>query len=139
MGEYEQRQAIERMRKSPHHDREVIGDGVVFLSERSARLFADAQDKDLIKLEGGWLARNRQTNKGPMPTREGDVVVYHHNQLFRVWVVTNDGAQEPDQNIAPLDLRSRAEAEDAARNWTTETEGRIFWLQRNGEWVILAE
>lgn len=120
-------------------ERKVVPDGVLFQSERSARIYADQHDKDVVEVDGGWLARNRAcaTQKGPMPTKEGDVIVQHLNQLFRVWLITSDGAQGPDRNVAPLEKWNRAEAEQAAREWMEDTGGRIFLLQKDGEWTIM--
>lgn len=118
-------------------DRQAFSKGVVFLSEVSARKFSDGHDHDPIHIGNGWLAKNRATERGPIDTMKGDVVVHHVNQLFRVWTATEQDAQEPEVNIAPLAVWSRAEAEAAARSSATETGGRIFWIQTNGEWAVL--
>jgi hypothetical protein len=110
----------------------VTAEGVVYPSETAARNGADLHDKDVVQIGAGWLAKNRLTQSGPMPTLNGDVVVLHQHQLFRVWVVTADGSQEPDPNVAPTDVWSRAEAMTAATNWRAETNGRMFLLQNNG-------
>ena len=40
----------------------VIGDGVMFESERFARIYCDKHEKDLVHVPGsGWLAKNRST------------------------------------------------------------------------------
>ena len=113
----------------------VTGEGVVFTSERHARISSDQHDKDLVQIGAGWLARNRDVHPSPMPTQQGDVVVLHRHQVFRIWTVTDDGSQEPDANVAPLDVWGRAEAEAAARGMAATTGGRIFWLQDDGDWA----
>lgn len=113
----------------------AVGEGVVFLSEASARNFSEQHDKDLVQIGAGWLAKNRATTPGPMPTKDGDIVVHHLHQLFRVWIVTKDGSQKPDRNVGPLEVWSRSEAEEAARTKATETGGQIFWLQTDYQWV----
>src|SRR5689334_6849436 len=119
-------------------DRKVVGDeGVVYLSKASADAAAAEHDKDVIAIGDGYLAQNRRTSKGRMTTREGDVVVHHQEQRFRLWRVTANGSQTPDPNVAPLDLWNRPEAEGVARQWSAESNGRIFWLQKDGEWCIV--
>jgi hypothetical protein len=44
----------------------VVADGVFFPSHRSAVLFADKHDKDVVRVDGqvsGWLAKNRRPTK----------------------------------------------------------------------------
>ncbi len=36
--------------------------GVFFESEKSAQVFADKFDKDLIQIDGGWVARNQHSS-----------------------------------------------------------------------------
>src|SRR5947207_1925167 len=67
-----------------------------------AKRYADLYDKDLVEDRGGWLAKNRPTQFGPMPTKDGDVVIFHLHQRYQVWVSTWDGAQGPDPNVKPL-------------------------------------
>jgi hypothetical protein len=55
-----------------------------------------------------------------------------------VWLVTADDAQDPDRNVAPLQVESRYQAEVTARRWAQDTEGRIFWAQRNGYWTTIS-
>jgi hypothetical protein len=40
-------------------DRASMPAGVFFESEKSARVFSEKFNKDLIPIEGGWLAKNR--------------------------------------------------------------------------------
>ncbi len=115
----------------------VVDEGVVYRTEQGARDFAEQHDKDAIQIGHGWLAKNRATFSGPMPTRDGDVVVLHLFQVYRVWVVMTDGGQVPDENVAPLERHSRAEAEAAALEMAAVTNGRIFRLQHDNEWTEL--
>lgn len=117
------------------------GAGIVFQSLKPAKIYADQHDKDLVRIDGkvsGWLAQNRTPMSGPMPITEGDVVIHHLNQLFRVWIATKDGAQEPDPNVAPLDKWSLSDAQEAARNAAKETKGMIFQLQKDKNWTVLS-
>ena len=91
--------------------RVVTGEGVLFQSKELAQKYADAYDKDLVEVDGGWLAKNRVTEHGPMPTKEGDVVIFHFHQLYRMWVAPLDGAQGPDPDIDPLDFWEREEGQ----------------------------
>ena len=43
----------------------VFPDGVFFDTQRSAMIFAEKHDKELVRIEGhvsGWLARNKSSN-----------------------------------------------------------------------------
>jgi hypothetical protein len=117
------------------------GAGVVFKSLESAKIFAERHDKTLVRIDGkvsGWLTQNRTPMSGPMPTIDGDVVIHHVNQLFRVWVATSNGAQEPDPNVGSRDKWNLAEAEQAARDWAKETKGIIYLLQKDRSWTVLS-
>jgi hypothetical protein len=52
-------------------DHQVTGEGVWFGSRDGAKIYADAYDKDPVESDGGWLAKNRATQFGPMPTKDG--------------------------------------------------------------------
>ena len=104
-------------------------EGVVFPSEDGARKYSDMHDTDPVQIGEGWLAKNRRTRRGLIPTNEGDVVVCRLHQLFRVWAVT------PNGDAPPSEFWNRAEAEQDARRVATEKNGRLFWLQTNGEWA----
>jgi hypothetical protein len=119
-------------------DHQVSGEGVWFESKDRAKLYADAYDKDLVESNGGWLAKNRTTQFGPMPTKDGDVVIFHLPQMFRVWTATWNGAQGPDPNVEPFTVRNADEARNAARELASG-QSQIFQLQKSGEWTVLAE
>ena len=104
----------------------VTPDGVIFESRDHAKTYAGLYDKDLVEVQDGWLAKNRATNSAPMPTKDGDVVVHHRHQLYQVWVATWDGAQSPDPNVQPNTVWNHDEAQEAARRWAAETNGRIL-------------
>lgn len=65
-------------------------------------------------------------------TRDGDIIVQHLTSYYRTWVVTRDGSREPDPNVAPFMTPGRADAEQHARNWANETQGRIFLMDLDG-------
>jgi hypothetical protein len=109
--------------------------GVFFSTRERAKLYADAFDKDLVEQDGGWLAKNRTTTASPMPTKEGDVVILHFRQLFRVWLTTWDGAQGGDPNIGTRDFWKADEAEAYARDLAADTGGKIYRLQKDGQWA----
>jgi hypothetical protein len=119
-------------------DHQVTAEGVWFESKDRAKLYADASDKDLVEADGGWLAKNRSTQFGRMQTKDGDVVIFHLQQKFRVWVATWDGAQGPDPNVEPLTVWNADEARNAAREWASE-ESRIFLLEKDGQWTLMAD
>ena len=104
-------------------DFNVTGDGVTFHSKDLAKIYADKHDKDLIEIDSGWLAKNRATKRGPMPTRDGDVVIYHFHQKYLVWVASWDGAQGPDPNVETITVWNADEAQQAARQWAEERNG----------------
>ena len=121
-------------------DHAAHGAGVVFKSYESARKFAETFDKDLVRIDGkvsGWLAQNRAAMPGPMPTADGDVIVHHVHQRFQLWIVTSDGAQQPDPNIESRKYWTLAEAEHTARISAKETGGMIYRLQNDDCWTIL--
>ena len=119
-------------------DGAVTADGIFYLTEQQhARIAADALDKDLVQVEGGWLAQNRHTETGSMLTSAGDVIVRHVNQRWDVWQVTQDGEELPDFVAAspPIGLQvvwSKAEAESAVSELAPVS---VFWLQNDGAWV----
>jgi hypothetical protein len=118
-------------------DHQVSPQGVHFRSRDGAKSYADHWDMDLVESANGeWLAANRTMAAGPMPTKQGDTVIRHVGQMFRVWVVTWDGARSGDPNVQALDLRTASEAQDAARNWAQDGTGRIFHQQRDGGWRL---
>ena len=108
----------------------------MFQSKELAQKYADAYDKDLVEVDGGWLAKNRVTEHGPMPTKEGDVVIFHFHQLYRMWVAPLDGAQGPDPDIDPLDFWDARKAKEAATNLAKENEGAIYLLEKDGKWSV---
>ena len=117
-------------------EHEVTGEGVLFQSKESAQKYADAHDKDLVEADGRWLAKNRVTEHGPMPTKEGDVVILHCRQLYLVWVTRWDGAQGPHPNERPPALWAARKAEEDATNLAEETEGKIYLLEKSGQWSV---
>jgi hypothetical protein len=119
-------------------DHETTPEGVIFKSKDRAKTYADLYDKDLVEVNGDWLAKNRVANTPPMPTKDGDVVVYHLHQMYRVWAATWDGAQGPDPNVEPITVWNADEAQRVARHWAEETKGRIFQLQNDNKWTISA-
>jgi hypothetical protein len=76
---------------------------------------------------------------GEMPTTEGDVIIQRLTSYYRVWVVTRDGAQEPDPNVEPRTVVGREDAERLARDWTRETNGQIFRIEPDGTWSMAAD
>lgn len=68
----------------------------------------------------------------PMPTAEGDVVVRHLTNVYEVWLVEMDGAQEPD-DITRTTCWTADEAERIAMAFA-EAGGRIFRLHPDGGW-----
>lgn len=123
-------------------DRLATSHGVLFISEESAIRYADHRDMEVIEVDGPphcWLAKTRSEQLTAMPTKTGDVVIQHLRQLYRVWVVTFEGAQQPDPHVAPLEKWSRDTAETAAREWAESTNGKILLLRSNGWWAILSE
>lgn len=119
-------------------DHEVTSEGVTFRSKDRAKIYADSYDKDLVETNSGWLAKNRVTKSQPIPTKEGDVVIFHLHQMYRVWVTTWDGAQGPDPNVEPVTAWNADEAKEAALRWATETNGRIYRLQKDGDWSVFS-
>lgn len=117
-------------------DHQVTGEGVWFASKDNARIYADAYDKDVVEADGGWLAKNRTTQFGPMPTKDGDVVIFHLHQMFQVWTATWNGAQGPDPNVEPRTLWDADEARNAARAWASG-QSRIFQLDKDGRWTVM--
>jgi hypothetical protein len=117
-------------------DFNVTADGVTFDSKDLAKIYADKHDKDLVEIDGGWLAKNRATRGGPMPTRDGDVVIYHFQQKYLVWVSTWDGAQGPDPNVEASTVWDADEAQQVARRWAQESTGRIFRIDKDGNWTV---
>ena len=112
----------------------VTGRGVIFDTKDRAKKYADMYDKDLVEVADGWLAKNRTNSAQPMPTKEGDVVIFHLHQLYRVWVTTWDGAQGPDPDVSPQEFWNAGEAEKAAIDWAGETRGQIYRLGKDGNW-----
>jgi len=45
---------------------------------------AEIHDMDVVQAEGGWLAKIRAVQSGPMPTRRGDLIVRHVNQRYGI-------------------------------------------------------
>ena len=86
----------------------------------------------------GWLAKNRQTQSGPMPTKHGDVVLRHVNQRFDVWMVAADGAQQPDPDTLQ-EAWSRRDAEEIVREATDGTDATVYLVQGNGEWAVVSK
>lgn len=119
-------------------DHQVTAEGVWFASKGRAKRYADAYDKDVVESNGGWLAKNRTTQFGPMPTKDGDVVLYHLHQMYQVWVATSDGAQGPDPNVKPLTFWNADHARQAAHRWATE-QSRIFQLGKDGRWSVMTD
>jgi hypothetical protein len=119
------------------YDDDVDASGTLHSTEPSA-FFAETHDEDVVLDRDEWPAKHRETTSGPMPTRVGDVVVHRIGSNFSVWLVTADDAQDPDRNVAPLQVESRYQAEVTARRWAQDTEGRIFWAQRNGYWTTIS-
>lgn len=113
----------------------VTGEGAIFRDEKSARDNCELHDKDLVQIGNGWLAKNRETRTGRMPTVQGDVVLHHLGQHFLVWQITKEDAQTGCGDAAPFDSRGRSEAEAEAKRLVTKTNGRLFWLQNNGYWA----
>ena len=120
---------------SSKKDGTVDPSGVFHTSERSARIFAEIHDKDVVETDAGSLAKNRPTQSGPMPTKAGDVIVRHANQLWEVWSVPEDDAQAPDPNEVPRQVWSLSEAEQIVRELTEGANAQIFWLQKDGNWT----
>ena len=116
-------------------DHEVSSDGVFFKSKENAKQYADAYDKDLREVNGLWLAANRATSSGPMPTNEGGVIIFHLHQKYVVWIATWDGAQGPDPNVQPAVFWSADEAKKDALGQADETGGQIYLLQKDGSWA----
>ena len=81
----------------------VTPEGVIFESKDRAKSYADLYDKDLVEAESGWLAKNRATNAPPMPTKDGDVVVYHLHQMYRV----RGGLLQPEREVESSSGRGR--------------------------------
>lgn len=65
-------------------------------------------------------------------TFEGDVVIKDVGGHLKVWLVTINGATEPDRTIRPYVARTTIEALEAARRTAAKTEGRILWFDSDG-------
>jgi hypothetical protein len=114
-------------------------DGVFKTKQKAARIFAEIHDKDVIQTDGGWLAKNRDTQSGPMPTKRGDVVVRHIDQRYDIWLVPEEGAQDPGAEIEPRQVWNLREAEQIVRELTEGTRAQVFRLQKNGAWDIQSD
>ena len=125
-------------RQTMHKDHDVTAEGVWFASKDRAKRYADVHDKDVVESNAGWLAKNRTTEFGPMPTKDGDVVLFHVHQKYQVWVATWDGAQGPDPNVKALSFWNADHARHAAQMWATG-QSRLFQREKDGRWSVMAK
>ena len=107
--------------------------GVFFTTKAQAQTFAEYSDKDLVEVDGGWLAQNRELSTAPMPTRVGDVIVRRTALIFHVWTVRENDSQTQDPDA--YWTWNWAHAADRAREATIETGGRVF-LASNKGWTL---
>src|SRR5262245_5016666 len=118
-------------------DYESVPGGRFFRERHDARRYAELYDKDCEPFEDGWVASDRATSQGPLPTRAGDVVVRHGSQRRDIWRVPSDGAQIPAYPNPELGASawSQSAVETVLGEWLGEAAVQVFWLQANGEWV----
>ena len=76
---------------------------------------------------------------GPMPTRDGDIVITHSEEsrsLFLVWRVTDDGQQESVKTASTAWAMGREAALKLAAIMANESRGVIYWHDpTSGEWT----
>ena len=76
---------------------------------------------------------------GPMPTRDGDIVITHSEDsrsLFLVWRVTDDGQQWCERITSSALAMGRQGALKLAARMATESRGAIYLLDpASGEWT----
>jgi hypothetical protein len=122
-------------RRPGMQNRTVTPHGVFFTIQTEAETIAPYSDRDVVAVEGGWLARNRDLKTEEMPTRVGDVVVMRTGLVFNVWTVRADGAQEHDASVPPYQSWNWAHIVEAVENVRKRTRGRIFLASKRG-WVL---
>ena len=77
---------------------------------------------------------------GPVPTRDGDVMIAAENAsaVFAVWTVGRDGQQEPDADTYVSAALGRPGAKQLAFLMAREMRGSVFFLERQmGTWTKL--
>lgn len=136
MTEEEMLQHLETLRSNRSRSM-VVGEGVVFSSERDVSDYCAYHDLDPVHIGAGWLAKNRVTHRRPIDTEPGDVVIRRELQRFRVWTVETKGAQDPPV-AGELVFWNRPEAESAAQTQAVANSGRIFWIQPDDRWSEIA-
>ena len=116
-------------------DRTVTGEGVLFDKEVSARKHAEQYDKEVVSIDGKWLAKNRVADRGPLPSEVGDVVVEHVGQRFSVWAVVKPVEQSPGADVVPECYWTSADAARAAGSLAPDS--RVFWRRADGSWTVV--
>lgn len=79
---------------------------------------------------------------GPMPTRDGDVVITQgtDRSTFAVWVVVDDGQQAPAPTAYTATAVGRAAARQMAHWLALDTKGTVYLLDAtSGRWTRLAD
>jgi hypothetical protein len=78
---------------------------------------------------------------GPMPTRDGDVVIAHGvsvRSIYVVWTVGEDREQEPSPAASAASARGREAAQALAARVARESHGAIFFHDlAAGRWTKL--
>jgi hypothetical protein len=80
---------------------------------------------------------------GPMPTRNGDIVISHDaifRSLYAVWRVSTDGQQARDAAAFVIKRIGRADAVNMAKLMARESRSAIYLVDStSASWVCLSD